>query len=249
MDAALSDKRFAHIAKDPRFKRVPVSTKKVTIDKRFNAMFSDKKFHLKYTVDKRGRPVNLSSTEQLKDFYRIESDESDEDEEKPKNEDDSETGKDLAEEESEEQEEEEQESDKEDDSDELEKEKPPKKVKQPKQAKVNGFTVSEVIPKEKEAKVEIDEDIRAKLHDLEVDYARGEGVLYSDSSSDEDYTEDEADEEDLVHDWGELDKDAEETDTPTNRLAICHMDWDRIRAIDLMVVLNSFAPQGNFDRF
>ena len=81
MDSALNDKRFANIGKDPRFRRVPASARKVVVDKRFNAMFNDRKFKLKYTVDKRGKPTNLTSTEQLKDFYEIESEESEEDEE------------------------------------------------------------------------------------------------------------------------------------------------------------------------
>jgi hypothetical protein len=50
--------------------------------------------------------------------------------------------------------------------------------------------------------------------------------------------------EELDHGWGELDHDAERTDEVTNRLAVCHMDWDRIRASDLMVLFSSFLPQG-----
>lgn len=50
--------------------------------------------------------------------------------------------------------------------------------------------------------------------------------------------------EELDHGWGELDHDADQTDVTTNRLAVCHMDWDRIRASDLMVLFSSFVPQG-----
>lgn len=46
----------------------------------------------------------------------------------------------------------------------------------------------------------------------------------------------------MEHNWGELDKDAETTDEATERLAVLHMDWDRIRAVDLMVLFNSFLP-------
>lgn len=48
--------------------------------------------------------------------------------------------------------------------------------------------------------------------------------------------------EELYHEWNELDKDADLTNDITNRLAVCNMDWDRIRAVDLMVLFNSFLP-------
>jgi len=53
-----------------------------------------------------------------------------------------------------------------------------------------------------------------------------------------------SEDEELDHGWGELDNDAARTDEATNRLAVCHMDWDRIRASDLMVLFSSFLPQG-----
>lgn len=85
--------------------------------------------------------------------------------------------------------------------------------------------------------------IKEKLQNMEVDYLRGEGVLLTDSSSDE---EDSDQEDDLFieHVWGELDRDAETTEESSNRLAACHMDWDRIRAVDIMVLCNSFLPPG-----
>ena len=192
-------------------------------------MFNDKRFNLKYTVDKRGKPVNVTSNEQLKDFYEVDSEEDDEEEKE----------EDGTEESAEE--------------DEADKEPQPStsalKKKQTPDSKVKGFIVTHVedgmLRKEKpaEPEVKISEDVRAKLQDLNVDYARGEGLLYSDSSSEEEESSEEEDDT-VYHDWGELDKDAGETDTATKRLAVCNMDWDRIRAVDLMVVLNSFVPQG-----
>ena len=45
-------------------------------------MFHDKKFKLKYSVDKRGRPINTTTNENLKKFYELSSEtESDNDKE------------------------------------------------------------------------------------------------------------------------------------------------------------------------
>uniref|UniRef100_A0A8B9HP38 ESF1, nucleolar pre-rRNA processing protein, homolog (S. cerevisiae) n=1 Tax=Astyanax mexicanus TaxID=7994 RepID=A0A8B9HP38_ASTMX len=65
------DDRFTKITKDPRFWEIPDVEKKVRIDKRFQSMFHDERFKLKYTVDKRGRPVSHTSTEDLKRFYKV----------------------------------------------------------------------------------------------------------------------------------------------------------------------------------
>jgi hypothetical protein len=48
----------------------------------------------------------------------------------------------------------------------------------------------------------------------------------------------------IEHAWGELDKDSEKTDEATVRIAVCNMDWNRVRSDDLMVLLNSFVPAG-----
>ncbi|NXN90619.1 ESF1 protein, partial [Bombycilla garrulus] len=73
----LSDGRFSRVARDPRFWEMPEKERKVKIDKRFRAMFHDKKFKLRYTVDKRGRPVNYSSAENLRKFYALSESDSD----------------------------------------------------------------------------------------------------------------------------------------------------------------------------
>lgn len=105
-----------------------------------------------------------------------------------------------------------------------------------------GGNVNEV----HESDEEIAADIKVKLQDLTVDYARGEIPLLSDdSSSDDESSEDENDKELYIeHVWGELDNDAPRTEDSTKRLACCNMDWDRIRASDIMVLCNSFMPPG-----
>ncbi|NXE62471.1 ESF1 protein, partial [Calcarius ornatus] len=77
MEEILRDGRFSCVARDPRFWEMPEKERKVKIDKRFRAMFHDKKFKLKYTVDKRGRPVNYSSAENLRKFYALSESDSD----------------------------------------------------------------------------------------------------------------------------------------------------------------------------
>lgn len=67
----LSDERFSRVTRDPRFWEMPEKDRKVKIDKRFRAMFHDKRFKLKCAVDKRGRPVNYTSVENLRKFYAL----------------------------------------------------------------------------------------------------------------------------------------------------------------------------------
>lgn len=50
----------------------------------------------------------------------------------------------------------------------------------------------------------------------------------------------------VEHSWGELDKDADNIEEATSRLALCNMDWDRILATDLMILFNSFLPTDGF---
>ena len=46
------------------------------------------------------------------------------------------------------------------------------------------------------------------------------------------------------HNWGEMAHEAPEADEVTHRLAVCNMDWDRIKAKDIMMLLSSFSPTG-----
>uniref|UniRef100_A0A182JSN5 Uncharacterized protein n=1 Tax=Anopheles christyi TaxID=43041 RepID=A0A182JSN5_9DIPT len=99
---------------------------------------------------------------------------------------------------------------------------------------------------QKEKKAALSGKVKTRLNDKNVDFARGEGMLGSESSSDDDSDGDEGEEDVFIeHVWGELDAEAERTEESTRRLAVCHMDWDRIRAVDVMVLLSSFLPPGS----
>ena len=62
----MEDSRFDSVGSDPRFRQLALKQRKVKIDNRFNSMFVEKNFKLKYTVDKRGRRVDTSTNEHLK---------------------------------------------------------------------------------------------------------------------------------------------------------------------------------------
>lgn len=71
------DKRFSKIGDDPKFRRIPKADRKVKIDKRFQSIFNDKRFKVKYTIDKRGKPLRGSTTDDFKKFYHMSDDEKD----------------------------------------------------------------------------------------------------------------------------------------------------------------------------
>ncbi|XP_061579688.1 ESF1 homolog [Cololabis saira] len=265
-----SDERFLRVQKDPRFWEMPEKEHKIKIDKRFQSMFHDKRFKVKYTVDKRGRPINHTSTEDLKRFYQLSDseEEEEEDEEEGKGRKAAErkkvkkkvqTGKAdvkakgellvrgvrVVEEDTttpsvhilEEDEEEQQSAD---------------------DADVDlGGSVSEDTEEESDEEEEgteasgSDEEESGldsgEDSDSEPDLARGRGNI--ETSSDEDEEDDvdailRREEEEIEHDWGELCKDAVRSDEVSARLAVCNIDWDRLKAKDLLVLFGSFVPKG-----
>ena len=75
------DARFAHLKKDPRFKKVGKDKRKVKIDNRFKHMFTAPEFSSVDFMDKRGRKEKQVTKEKLEKFYEMSSEEDSETEE------------------------------------------------------------------------------------------------------------------------------------------------------------------------
>lgn len=102
---------------------------------------------------------------------------------------------------------------------------------------------------EDDVSIDDDDEVQKELKRVEersYDPARDGG--FSDSSSDEESSSEEEDEE-AEKDDDELEfPDKQQSNVPlgdvTNRIAVVNLDWDNIRAEDLMAVFSSFLPAG-----
>lgn len=152
MGDILKDSRFTKYLNDPRYRQIPKHERKVKIDKRFQSMFNDEKFKVKYTVDKRGRPVNETSTENLRKYYEVDdSDESSADE---------------------------AEEDVQDDKDGLGDKSTEGRfvVRPPSEDDDEEDTKSLQTTNDKLTRGKLNKKVKSRLLDLDIDYARGEGV-------------------------------------------------------------------------
>lgn len=96
---------------------------------------------------------------------------------------------------------------------------------------------SKVTKKVEEHKDESEDSESESEAEVALDRARGEGL--SDSSSDSD-SEQEVEEESEI----ELEEEKPEETDPTSAFAVVNMDWDNLRAVDLMATFVSFVPKG-----
>ncbi|CAN4083479.1 unnamed protein product [Withania somnifera] len=203
----INDSRFAALHSDPRFREPPQKKSKVTIDSRFNRMFTDKNFtSSKGPTDIRGRPRKPSSKNPLNHYYHIQEEEGVEKQRKQK-----EKLK-VIESESDDDDDEESESDSGSSEEEIENKKL-KKV----------FAASS--ESEEDEEVESDDSL-SSTEDSD-----------SDSYSDDEVSSEEKDTFMQKEDVPEIDKE-------TKRLAVVNMDWGRVKAVDLYMLLSSFLPRG-----
>ncbi|XP_031562221.1 ESF1 homolog [Actinia tenebrosa] len=265
----MSDKRFARVANDPRFKRVDRKRRKVKIDSRFERMFNDKTFTTKHFVDKRGAIIGKTSKEDLQQFYDL----SDDDKEESQANKLRDSKKKLIS---------------------KTKKQGPKlgkktRTKKGQLSSLNTSLEEDIDNNKKISNTDFqnqrtmessDDEDETSGEDEEsgnkaaVDLARGEGNIASSSSDDEDDDEDgndihkaessnykqdalqdnvdkshsydtDTDDEDdfqddeLEHQWAELDSNIHRSSNVTSRLAVCNLDWDKITATDLFVLFSS----------
>ncbi|KFM69131.1 hypothetical protein X975_07699, partial [Stegodyphus mimosarum] len=301
MEEALKDERFKCILSDPRFRRMPKNVRKIKVDKRFKQMFKDKKFKEKCGLDMRGRPIDITPSENLKKLYNVTS-ESSEEEDELEGHDEVDKSNEIESGQDNKPEKEKQKIKKQDadeavatkksaessgfdlevksQNDDILKNKKSKSKRNEYIQKDNSISKSKLneekefsenadfeisVPKEakvkknksslqlqdcsedKEEKFEVKPNLQNSYESSneseEGNSSEQEGTSESESEeTDSSESEGSADTGEFDHRWEELREDAPDTNDITRRLAVCNMDWDRIRAEDLFAAFDSFKP-------
>lgn len=217
------DERFSASAYDPRFIVPSTKKNKVKVDDRFSKE-ELKKLNVTATgkkakVDRYGRKIKEGEDADFEKYFEEEK-EASELESEPENELKSASGSEL-----------ESEADSEDNSEDEDKQEMPTKNKKSVQFK--------------ETKSDSALESESEDDDLEeeggfIDRARGEG-LQSDSDSDSDISDSEEEESDSEV---EAEESKPEEGEPSATFAVVNLDWDNVRAVDLMSTFASFVPKG-----
>ncbi|KAI0478071.1 hypothetical protein F4859DRAFT_46412 [Xylaria cf. heliscus] len=111
-------------------------------------------------------------------------------------------------------------------------------------------------PEEKEgARVDDDDVVRRELEKADANYDPARGGGFSSSESESESEDDEDGDEDKDEGGADVSKSANmqrlrdeqadiEAGEVTKRIAVVNLDWDNIKAVDLMALFSSFVPQG-----
>lgn len=242
------------LAKNPMFREMARRERKVVIDDRFKRMLSDKRFEEFNTqmMDKRGRPLRRKGDDFLARIYEMktaddddenaaEEEEEDEDEEENDEKDDDEEadGEEMASDEEEqsgddvEEEEGDEEEGEEDDEDELDNLQPIQldlaRGEAPMVSSSSEEEEEEEDDEEEEAEDEQEEDVEEDAETEAMDDAADGAKPQKRRRRDDDT-------------WGEMDRGVARVEWASRRLAVCNMDWAKISAEDLMLILHSFKP-------
>eukprot|EP00049_Salpingoeca_infusionum_P009400 m.156620 g.156620 ORF g.156620 m.156620 type:complete len:723 (-) comp14329_c0_seq1:3002-5170(-) len=240
--AQRSDPRFA-FATNPRFKRISKHKRTVLVDDRFSEMFTDEAFSTLASRDARGKKVNKTQVDSLSRLYHTkEEDEAMEAKrtarlearQKGKEEEQGTSGSDAEDESTDSSDESDSEGEGEGEAQSLAKAKVESEDGEEDDAEDKEEEGSDSGSGESEGD---GEDAGQNWMDL----ARGIG---NESSSDTDSSDsDYLDVDDGTGGaWAKLQEDIVMGEDMYKRVALCNMDWDNIRAVDIYVLANSFKP-------
>lgn len=242
----VQDPRFSRLHSDPRFQRAFKRKLKIPIDSRFRHIFSDNRFSDPLALDKRGRKLLKSNQEKgqkrhpLQQYYHINDDDNDETSQEKGILESHQTGKQT----------------KHHLSQNGDNPPPTKRVKKDSGDFVKGDNVhqgeksygNDSLTESRVAEETLEEDPDVDLDETseseeESDREDVFGESSETESSSTSSSEHSSDEENLADSPSDEEK-VPRTGTETRRLALVNMDWDHIRAVDILAVINSFLPKG-----